>query len=119
MPHKSLPSDSFLAPARKLARTAFCTFAALGALAGTAAAATRTLVFCSEGSPAGFDSAQYTTSTDFDAGAHSVYDTLVEFRRGTLDLVPGLAERWESSPDAKSITFHLRRGVKFQSTPWF
>jgi len=95
------------------------TLVTFGAMSQAAAAATRTLVFCSEGSPAGFDSAQYTTSTDFDAGAHSVYDTLVEFRRGTLDLVPGLAERWESSPDAKSITFHLRRGVKFQSTPWF
>lgn len=76
-------------------------------------------MFCSEGSPAGFDSAQYTTSTDFDAGAHAVYDTLVEFKRGTLDLTPGLAEKWDESPDAKTFTFHLRRGVKFQSTAWF
>ncbi|MEA3095214.1 MAG: dipeptide transport system substrate-binding protein, partial [Caballeronia sp.] len=119
MPHKSLPSDSFFAPARKLARTAFYTFAALGALAGTAHAAGKTLVFCSEGSPAGFDSAQYTTSTDFDAGAHAVYDTLVEFERGSLNLVPGLAESWDESPDAKTFTFHLRHGVKFQTTPWF
>jgi dipeptide transport system substrate-binding protein len=65
--------------------------AALAVSSQAASAASKTLVFCSEGSPAGFDSAQYTTSTDFDAGAHSVYDTLVEFRRGTLDLVPGLA----------------------------
>ncbi|SAL30802.1 ABC transporter [Caballeronia cordobensis] len=93
--------------------------AALAITAHDASAASKTLVFCSEGSPAGFDSAQYTTSTDFDAGAHAVYDQLVEFRRGTLDLVPGLAEKWDESPDAKTFTFHLRRGVKFQSTAWF
>jgi len=93
--------------------------AALAITAQTASPASKTLVFCSEGSPAGFDSAQYTTSTDFDAGAHAVYDQLVEFRRGTLDLVPGLAEQWEESPDAKTFTFHLRHGVKFQSTPYF
>ncbi|AET93535.1 periplasmic dipeptide transport protein (plasmid) [Burkholderia sp. YI23] len=93
--------------------------AALAITAHNASAASKTLVFCSEGSPAGFDSAQYTTSTDFDAGAHAVYDQLVEFRRGTLDLVPGLAEKWDESPDAKTFTFHLRRGVKFQSTAWF
>ncbi len=119
MPPKSLPSDSFFTPVRKLARTAACVLIASGVLAGTAHAAGKTLVFCSEGSPAGFDSAQYTTSTDFDAGAHAVYDTLVEFKRGSLDLVPGLAETWDESADAKTFTFHLRHGVKFQTTPWF
>ncbi|EKS69577.1 dipeptide transport protein [Burkholderia sp. SJ98] len=69
-------------------------FAAFALTSQAASAANKTLVFCSEGSPAGFDSAQYTTSTDFDAGAHAVYDQLVEFKRGTLDLVPGLAEKW-------------------------
>jgi dipeptide transport system substrate-binding protein len=93
--------------------------AAFGAMPGAASAASKTLVFCSEGSPAGFDSAQYTTSTDFDAGAHAVYDTLVEFKRGSLDLVPGLAEKWDEAADARSFTFHLRHGVKFQSTAYF
>ena len=103
MPNKSRHS---FAPARKvsMARIAgamLMTLAASGAISSSAHAAGKTLVFCSEGSPAGFDSAQYTTSTDFDAGAHAVYDTLVEFKRGSLDLVPGLAEKWDESADAK------------------
>ncbi|KDR36972.1 peptide ABC transporter substrate-binding protein [Caballeronia grimmiae] len=109
---------SCAAPMRALALSAL-TVLAMSAAPPSAQAASKTLVFCSEGSPAGFDSAQYTTSTDFDAGAHAVYDTLVEFKRGTLDLTPGLAVTWDASPDAKTFTFHLRHGVKFQSTSYF
>ncbi len=41
----------------------------------------------------------------------------------TLDkdqnLIPELAERWEVSPDQKSITFHLKKDVKWHDgTPW-
>jgi len=32
-------------------------------------------------------------------------------------LEPELAERWEVSPDARSFTFHLRKGVKFANVP--
>jgi len=39
-----------------------------------AAPAGKTLVFCSEGSPAGFDPGQHTTSTDFDASTYTVYN---------------------------------------------
>lgn len=79
----------------------------------------KTLVFCSEGSPAGFDTAQYTTSVEFTAGSYTVYNRLVEFAHGSTDIEPGLAEKWDVSSDGLQYTFHLRHGVKFQTTSFF
>ncbi|MFT4432166.1 ABC transporter substrate-binding protein [Caballeronia sp. 15715] len=79
----------------------------------------KTLVYCSEGSPAGFDPAQYTTGTDFTANTFTVYNRLVEFERGGTKVEPGLAEKWDVSPDGLTYTFHLRHGVKFQTTSFF
>jgi dipeptide transport system substrate-binding protein len=74
----------------------------------------RTLVYCSEGSPENFTPAINTTGTSFDA-ARPVYNRLTEFKRGTTEVVPGLAESWEIMDGGKTITFHLRKGVKFHS----
>lgn len=44
-----------------------------------------------------------------------VFSGLVRLRPGSMspaDLEPDLAERWESSPDGLTWTFHLRRGVQ-------
>ncbi|MBB3255793.1 ABC-type transport system substrate-binding protein, partial [Paraburkholderia bannensis] len=79
----------------------------------------KTLVYCSEGSPAGFDPAQYTTGTDFTANTFTVYNRLVEFERGGTKVEPGLAQSWDVSADGKTYTFHLRHGVKFQTTSFF
>ncbi|WP_040261767.1 ABC transporter substrate-binding protein [Pseudomonas massiliensis] len=77
------------------------------------------LVFCSEGSPAGFDPGQYTTGTDFDASAETVFNRLTQFERGGTQVQPGLATRWDVSPDNLTYTFHLRPGVKFHTTDYF
>lgn len=84
---------------------------AAGLLAGTAASA-KTLVYCSEGSPENFTPALNTTGTSFDA-ARPVYDRLTHFKRGSTEVEPGLAESWTVSPDGKTYTFKLRKGVKF------
>ena len=85
----------------------------------TTAQAAGTLVFCSEGSPAGFDPAQYTTGTDFDASAETVFNRLTQFTRGSTKVEPGLATAWTVSPNGLVYTFNLRKGVKFQTTDYF
>jgi dipeptide transport system substrate-binding protein len=91
-----------------------------GLLAGAPFAhAATNLVFCSEGSPAGFDPGQYTTGTDFDASAETMFNRLTQFERGGTKVIPGLATQWEVSDDGKTYTFHLREGVKFHTTEYF
>ncbi len=79
----------------------------------------KTLVYCSEGSPEGFDPALYTAGTTFNASSRPVYNRLVEFERGTTKTIPGLAESWEISADGLEYTFKLRAGVKFHTTDFF
>ncbi|HVN88492.1 MAG TPA: ABC transporter substrate-binding protein [Candidatus Binataceae bacterium] len=42
-----------------------------------------------------------------------IFDTLVRYSDAGVDLVPDLATQWEIAPDAKSLTFHLRRDASF------
>ncbi|HWO19372.1 MAG TPA: ABC transporter substrate-binding protein [Kofleriaceae bacterium] len=44
---------------------------------------------------------------------HTVADTLVAFGPGSTRLVPGLAERWELSPDGRTYRFWLREGLRY------
>jgi len=78
------------------------------------AASAKTLAYCSEGSPENFTPALNTTGTSFDA-ARPVFDKLTQFQRGATQVEPGLAESWTLSPDGKTLTFKLRRGVKFHA----
>jgi dipeptide transport system substrate-binding protein len=93
--------------------------ALLAATVLTGAANAKTFVFCSEGSPEGFDPGLFTAGTTFDAAAHTVYNRLLEFKKGTTEAEPGLAESWEISDDGLQYTFKLRPGVKFQTTDFF
>ena len=88
-------------------------------LAAATGAAANTLVFCSEGSPENFNPQLYTSGTSVDASAATVYNRLVDFKPGTTELMPSLAESWDLSADGTVYTFHLRKGVKFQSNRYF
>ena len=52
------------------------------------------------------------------AGPHyrlfvNTYEGLVDYERGTVKLIPALAQSWSSTPDLMAYTFKLRPGVKF------
>ncbi len=45
----------------------------------------------------------------------TLYEGLTEIDAKTLKEVPGVAERWESSPDLKTWTFHLRKDARWST----
>lgn len=79
----------------------------------------KTLVYCSEASPTSFNPQLVTDGASIDASGQTMYNRLTEFERGKTTVQPSLAEKWEVSDDGKVYTFHLRKGVKFQSNKNF
>ncbi|MEL0635473.1 MULTISPECIES: ABC transporter substrate-binding protein [Marinomonas] len=92
---------------------------ATGALMATSAQAVSTLVYCSEGSPEGFNPELYYSGTTFDASSKQMFNRLMEFKLGTTEVEPGLAKSVDVSDDGLVYTFHLRKGVKFQTSKDF
>src|SRR5258705_6406120 len=45
----------------------------------------------------------------------SLYDALVKYVGNPPEIVPWLAEKWESSPDARTWTFHLAKNARFHN----
>ncbi len=43
----------------------------------------------------------------------AIFDTLVRYGDGNIELEPDIATGWESSPDATTFTFHLRTDARF------
>ena len=64
----------------------------------------KTLVYCSEGSPEGFNPQLFTSGTTYDASSRQIYNRLVEFTIGTTELHAALAEKWDVSEDGKTYT---------------
>jgi len=91
-------------------------------LAGTVAIASPkyggTLVFGRGGDSVTLDPSHATDGESF-YGSTQVYDNLVQFKHGTTEIEPALAEKWEVSKDGLEYTFYLRKGVKFHKTTFF
>ena len=85
--------------------------AAVLSCAAVHAAPAKTLVFCSEGSPEGFNPQLFTTGTTFDASSVPIYNRLVAFELGSTRIVPALAESWTVSDDGLTYTFKLRNST--------
>jgi dipeptide transport system substrate-binding protein len=93
-------------------------FAALLLAVPLLAGADTTLRFCAAGNTKTFDPLM--TDSGIDHISHlPIFGTLVETRRGTDELVPGLASSWAVSADGLAYTFELRRGVAWHASDEF
>jgi len=76
------------------------------------------LVIAQTAEPRSLDPHATTALNDFQIAAN-LYEGLVRFRPGSLEIGPGLAEAWEVSEDGLRYAFVLRRGVRFHDgTPF-
>jgi peptide/nickel transport system substrate-binding protein len=89
--------------------------------AGTALAAPKhggTFIWGRGGDSVGLDPAYETDGNSFQV-CDNIFEALVFYKDESTELEPGLAKSWEISSDAKTYTFHLRKGVKFHDgTPF-
>lgn len=77
-----------------------------------------TLVIGQLAEPKSLDPQVATTLNDFRIAAN-LYDGLVRFRSGTLEIEPALAESWTVEDEGRTYCFHLRSGIRFHDgTPF-
>ncbi|MCL7721518.1 ABC transporter substrate-binding protein [Actinobacillus pleuropneumoniae] len=84
-----------------------------------AAAPAHTLVNCVATAPQKLSPAITNDANDFNASSQQIYDRLLAFKAGKIDIEPSLAEKWEVSEDGLTYTFHLRKDVQFHSNKLF
>lgn len=76
------------------------------------------LFFATSTEPLGIDPA---LADDMDSANMNIniYESLLRFKKGTVEVEPALAESWTISDDGLVYTFNLRKGVKFHDgTPF-
>ena len=91
----------------------------LALLLSSQAFAAQNFVFCMEGSPSSFNPQIVTDGVSMNSSAQTVFNRLVEFKYGSTEVGPGLAESWTISKDKKTFTFKLRKNVQFHSNANF
>ncbi len=102
-------------PMRRLFRAVLTAMALSVAGAGTVALAQtppNVLIVGQIAEPQSLDPHTVTATNDFRILVN-IYDGLVRYKDGTLEVEPALAVSWTISDDGKTYTFKLRQGVKF------
>jgi len=102
---------------RRLASALLAAASLLGL--GATAVGAKTLVYCSEGSPEGFNPQLYTAGTTFDASSRQIFNRLFQPERGTTAPKPALAEGYSVSDDGTVYTLKLRENVKWHTSKTF
>jgi peptide/nickel transport system substrate-binding protein len=97
---------------RSVFTAATLTCATLSAEPATAQTPANVLVVGQIAEPQSLDPHTVTATNDFRILVN-LYDGLVRFKDGTLEVEPALAESWVISENGKTYRFKLRAGVKF------
>ena len=71
-----------------------------------------TMVWMQNGEPAALWCSDETDGETL-RGCEMMYEALLSYKIGGVEVEPGLADTWQSNEDATVWTFHLREGVKF------
>ena len=72
----------------------------------------KTLVIGIAADPTGLDPEAVENNTSGFIMA-AIYDSLVRYKTGTVEVEPGVAEKWDVAPDGLTYTFHLKPGITF------
>jgi len=85
---------------------------AVGVAGRAGAQAPKTLVIAIGADQTGLDP-QTVQNNESGFVMSTIFDGIVNYKPGSSEVEPGLAQSWTISPDGKVYTFKLRRGVKF------
>lgn len=102
---------------RRSVLTHSASLAAVAALPASALAQGRgkdAIVLAMALEPPGLDPTAGAASAIAEITQYNIYETLTKIQPDG-SVTPLLAERWEISPDLRTYTFHLRKGVKFSN----
>ncbi|MCF6370212.1 ABC transporter substrate-binding protein [Rhizobium halophilum] len=97
---------------RLFQRAALAVAFALGGFSALAQTPPTVLIVGQIAEPKSLDPHAVTATNDFRILVN-LYDGLVRYKDGTLEVEPALAESWTISEDGRTYTFKLRKGVKF------